>query len=162
MKKFLLSLAVALLACVGAHAQSVYTTNYTGNGTIVLLSFPANIQSITVAGTSAGAVTATLRDNSTGTITFTNAAYTSAQTYATNITSIITNSTGSLQTNTFSGYFTTTLSVAANTNNLPILGAYSAGASASTTYTANFNTVRGLIATMSTNATVTVVYRRLN
>lgn len=160
MKKLFLSLLVALGA-FGAQAQSTYSASLSA-GTSLCLAFPVQISSITVAGTSAGATTVTLYDNSAASLTYTNAAYTSAITYATNITSIITNSAGNLQTNTFSGYYTTTATTAANTNTLPALGVYSAAASSvSGPYTVNFNTVRGLVVSASTNAVVTVNYRRL-
>ena len=153
---------VALLACaLTAQAQTTFSTNLSA-GTSLVFSYPVAISSVTIAGTSAGATTVALLDNSAAVSTYTNAAYTSAITYATNITSTITNSAGNLQTNTFSGYFTTTATTAANTNTFPSIATYTAGASlVAGPYTVGFNTVRGLAVTASTNATLTITYRRL-
>jgi len=160
MKKLLLS-AIIVLAAICAQAQTTFSTNLSA-GTSLCLAFPAQISSITVGGTASGATTVTLFDNSAASSTYTNASYTTTTSYATNITSTITNSAGNLQTNTFSGIFTTTATVAANTNTWPSLAVYSAGASSiSGPYSVNLNTVRGLAVTASTNATLTVVYRRL-
>jgi len=162
MKKFLLTVAAVFVALASQAQQfSTFSTNLSA-GTSLCLAFPVNISSITVGGTSAGATTVTLFDNSAASATYTNAAYTSAITYATNITSIITNSAGNLQTNTFTGYITTTATTAANTNTFPSLAVYSAGASSiAGPYTVNINTLRGVAVTASTNATLTINYRRL-
>lgn len=160
MKKLILSLFVVLTA-FAASAQSTFSTNLSA-GTSLCLAFPAQISSITVSGTSSGATTVTLFDNSAASSTYTNAAYTSAISYATNVTSIITNSAGNLQTNTFAGIYTTTATTAANTNTFPSLAVYSAAASTvSGPFTVNLSTVRGLAVTASTNAVLTVNYRRL-
>jgi len=164
MKKLLKSLIAVGLLCVSmsVNAQTTFSTNLSA-GTSLCLAFPLQISSITVAGTSAGATTVTLFDNSAASSTYTNATYTTTTSYTTNMTSTITNSAGNLQTNTFVGVFTTTASVAANTNTWPSLAVYSAGASSvSGPFTVNLNTVRGLAVTASTNATLTVNYRRLN
>ena len=162
MKKLFIALFVSVIASLSARAQTTFSTNLSA-GTSLCLAFPAHISSITVAGTSSGATTVTLFDNSAASSTYTNAAYTSALSYATNMTSIITNSAGNLQTNTFAGVFTTTTTTAANTNTFPSLAVYSAAASSvSGPFTVNLNTVRGLAVTASTNATLTVNYRRLN
>lgn len=160
--KFVSIAALSLLLGLSANAQSTFSTNVTAGGTGVLFTYPVQITSVTVVGASVGPTTVKLYDNTTASTTYTNAAYTSATTYATNITSVITNSLGNLQTNTFTGYFTTTQSNAAATNTLPLLGTFSAGTSASTTSSVNIQTVRGLIANYTTNATLTVTYRRLN
>jgi hypothetical protein len=162
MKK-LVVLGLLVLSCVAAQAQTptTFTTNLSA-GTSLVLAFPVNLTSVTVVGTASGATTVSLYDNNAATLTFTNAAYTSAITYATNITSIITNSLGALQTNTFTGYYTTTATTAANTNNLPTVGVFSAGTSASVTTTVNLNTTRGIAVSASTNATLSLTYRRLN
>tara|TARA_R110000868_G_scaffold1366_3_gene10438 strand:+ start:1343 stop:1846 length:504 start_codon:yes stop_codon:yes gene_type:complete len=159
--KSLITAAALLASALLAQAQSVYSGSLSA-GTTLLFAYPVAISSVSVAGTAAGATTVTLFDNSTTATTYTNAAYTTALTYATNITSIITNSAGNQQTNTFTGYYTTTATTAANTNTFPSVAAYTAGASlVNGPNVVGFNTVRGLAVTATTNATITVTYRRL-
>ena len=162
MKKSLILLAALVLAALNAVAQSTTFSTNLSAGTSLVLSVPAQISSITVGGTSSGATTVSLFDNNANVATYTNAAYTTTISYPTNMTSVITNSTGALQTNTYTGVFTTTTTTAANTNTFPNLGVYSAAASTIVgPFNVSFNTVRGLAVTASTNATLTVVYRPL-
>lgn len=162
MKKFLLSLAIAILAFSAQAQSSTYSANLSA-GTTLAFSYPVHISSITVSGTSAGATTVTLYDNSAASTTYTNAAYTSVNRYSTNITSVITNTAGNLQTNTYTGYVTTTTTTAAATNTFPVVAAFTAGASlVNGPNTVDFNTLRGLVLSASTNATIEITYRRLN
>ena len=166
MKKLLFNVLVCvglLLACADAKAQSQTYSASLSAGTTAIFTYPVNISKITVAGTGVGATTATFFDNSTTTTTYTNAAYTSMITYPTNITSVITNSQGSLQTNIYSGCYTTTSTVAAGTNTFPTVAAYSSPSTGiNGPNVVNYNTVRGLAVTVTTNATVTIEYRKLS
>jgi len=166
MKKLLFNVLVCvglLLAVNSAKAQSSTYSGALSAGYTTVFTYPVNISKITVAGTGVGATTATFYDNSVTNYTYTNASYTTMITYPTNITSIITNSQGSLQTNTYSGYFTTTSTVAAGTNNFPTVAAYTSPSTGiNGPNIVSYNTVRGLSVNLTTNATVTIEYRKLS
>ncbi|NBR87904.1 MAG: hypothetical protein EBS84_20245 [Proteobacteria bacterium] len=166
MKKLFVNVLVCvglLLAAASAKAQSLTYSGSLSAGTTAIFTYPVNISKITVAGAGVGATTATFFDNSTTTTTYTNAAYTSMTSYPTNITSIITNSAGNLQTNIYSGVFTTTTTVAANTNTFPTVAAYTAPSTGiNGPNLVSMNTVRGLAVTVTTNAIVTIEYKKLS
>lgn len=159
--KQLFILALLICSALVSKAQSTWSTNVTSGGTALVFNYPVSISRVTVSG-GAVATTANLYDNSTASLTYTNAAYTTSTTYTTNITSITTNILGQLNTNVYSGLVTSSVSVSANTNNLPVFLSVSAGANQSASVVGPYNTVRGLVIDYSTNASVTVVYRRLN
>lgn len=166
MKKLLLNVLVCVGLLVVAASAKAQSSTYSGSlsaGYTTVFTYPVNISKITVAGTGVGATTATFYDNSVTNYTYTNAAYTTTTTFPTNITSIITNSQGSLQTNIYSGYYTTTSTTAAGTNNYPTVAAYSSPSTGiNGPNSVNYNTIRGLSVNLTTNATVTIEYKKLS
>lgn len=159
MKKLFASITALLLASAtyAAEVSSAVTmadTWITGGGK-------------TVSGlrlTSTNNITVSLYDSFTNIVHFTNSAYTITQTYATNRVVKTTNTLGVIQTNTYPGVFTTTLSVAANTNNpLPVLLSISTAPNTTTTISGlNTAFLRGITArslgSPASNATLTVIY----
>lgn len=163
LKTPLLGLALGL-ALVFSSQAAVTNFTITANSTNIIADEGWNISSIQLisANNLISPITVNFYDSATNVITYTNAAYTNYTTFITNVTSVITNSQGFLQTNIYPGQWTEAVSVPANTNNLPVIASVAAASGSSATLTANINTVNGLVARATTaaytNLSVVVTY----
>ncbi len=145
------SLLVGAAILLGAYASSSQAaiTNflYTAGGpTNFLASTNAwYINSVTVTcGTNAGTVK--FYDNNVTNTVYTNAQYVSLLTFPTNVTQVITNSGGFLQTNIYPGQWTAFVTNAVNTNQLPIIFQASVPANGTVTFpNLQISTVLGLV-----------------
>lgn len=155
MKRYITSLFLAAATCVASAASF---SNTLTNGVVnVLLSTNANVVELTVAS-GTNALLLSLYDNNTAAVTYTNAAYVTRTTVATNYVKVFTNSLGITQTNTYPGIWTTTVTNAANTNNLPAIATFSLPANSTQTKIVNISAIKGLVANMTgiTNDTCTI------
>lgn len=165
---YILGVAAGLLVGSQSLQAGMSITNYTltaGISTNLLASTNWFISSIQVnTGTLPTGTNAIVRFydlDQTNSLTYTNAAYTNYVTVKTNVTSIITNSFGDLQTNIYPGQWTTAETVVANTNAAPVIASFTLGANSASTQTRNIVTGKGLVAKVATdvtNVTVTVTY----
>lgn len=149
----IIGVCMSMVAC--KQTAQAATTNFvvTANATNIVFDQGVNISSVKlITGANTGSPSITFYDNNTNSITYTNAAYTNYTTVNTNVTSIITNSQGFLQTNIYPGQWTYASSVAANTNNLPVILSLAAPANSSTISYANLVTSKGFVARASTAA----------
>lgn len=168
MNKLIKTLLVGLIAVglnLSVQAAEVSATTST-NATYNLLSVGALASNYRITS-GADAVTVKFYDASdasssaTTAPTITNDTYTAITRYITNYTVLYTNTLGTIQTNTYSGLYNASTTVAAATNSLtPITTVV---VPANTTYepgvgTVDWNLVRGLVAIANTNATVSVTY----
>lgn len=149
---FVAVLALASLPVFGA----VAVVSPTANTPISALATDAIVTQISF--TSASAATINFYDASTAVTNKAYLAYTNRVAYTTNIVSIITNSVGFLQTNTYPGIFTTDNIVAASTRALPLVYSLSCPAGGVVTATVNINVANGLSAQASAAGTLTVNY----
>ena len=161
MKKLFAIVAALALLIVPNVEGATASGNYTSAGTNSLLSVSGSVYSIVIANTAASASTVAFVDSSDTTLTYTLAAYTNTLTYSTNITNIITTSTGVSQTNISSGIWTERQNNAASTNNRPSIVTLTVPASSTLTYSfggAGYSLRSGICVTNDTNANITVTY----
>ncbi len=163
MKKLFKSLIGLGLLVLGLNAHALQTSLVLTNGaTNVVLTAGAGISRIqVVTGTTLASGTnaiVKLYDSSTGSLVYTNAPYTTYITVTTNMSSVYTNSVGTVTTNTYPGVYT--YPTAGSTNNtLPVI--YNQAFLTGSSYTAfpNLVTYRGLSATVwTTNVTLIIDY----
>lgn len=153
-------MAALLLGSLAANAAT-FSLTLTNNATNVLSTARWNISEIKVTTGASPNTNALVNfyDNNVADITFTNAAWTSRTTVSTNLTNIVTSSTGILITNIYPGQVTTTITNAASTNALPIISAFSVNQNSVETRSTSIATVKGLVATCNTtNVVVTITY----
>jgi hypothetical protein len=161
MKKLLLSLFAVVALGVANIEGATATGNYTTAGTNSLLSVSGSVLSLVIANSAASASTVTVFDSADTTLVATLSAYTNTVTYSTNITDIITTSTGLSQTNVYAGVFTQVTTNAASTPARRIVGTWVVPATDTLTITFGGNGYSlglGLCVTNSTNANITATY----
>jgi len=116
MKSLLIQTLLGLLLTASLRAGEVAYT--VGTNVVQLFSTAAIIRSVTVAAGGA-LVNVNFYDNSHTNTTYVIGVYTNRTSYATNITSIITNTLGRIVTNIYVGQFTLDVATTATTNTLP-------------------------------------------
>lgn len=165
MKK-LLSVGLFLFMAVWTFAQPatlVTSSAYTNGGFKLMLTNACSVTGITLMNSSTtDQVTATFYDNDSATNTYTNAAYTAALTYSTNLTVTYTNAQGIITTNTQTGVrWTTTVAVDAASNSV-CATKYTVVVPVSSTVTASgvWDYAKGVVMNIDTNVTATLYYRR--
>jgi len=159
MKKIFSILALVGLIAFNSPAQNT-TTIVAASGTNVVLSAPYHLLSITALA--AVAQTLDFYDSGTTNLFYTNAAYVTRTSYATNVTNVIAGSattTGIPQTNIYSGIWTYSVTNAASTNTLPKIATIILGVNVPITLPVNDRLIRGLAVTTTNDATVSVTYR---
>lgn len=159
MKKLLALLALVSLLTLNSQAQNTTTIGAT-SGTNVVLSAPYHLLSITALASVAQ--TLDFYDSGTTNLFYTNAAYITRSSYATNITNIIAGTattTGIPQTNIYSGIWTYSVTNAASTNRFPIIATIILGANVPITMAVDDRLIRGLAVTTTNSAVVNVTYR---
>lgn len=161
MKKLLLVIACAALAVLNVEGATA-TGNYTSAGTNSLLSVGGTATSVTIANSAASASTVAFINAPSTSLTYTLAAYTNTVQYTTNITNIITTTTGLSQTNISENVLVIERqNNAASTNNYTTLLTLTVPASQTLTYTFGGNGQafsQGILVTNSTNANITFTY----
>jgi hypothetical protein len=129
MKNTFIKLLIAVSLLVGvadkskaASATLLVTTNYITNMLSLSNSYLVNNMNIGAAGT--GIATIKFYDNNLVTNGITALAYTNVTYITTNITNFITNSGGFVQSNIYTGLYTSSNLVAAGSLELPVIAAY--------------------------------------
>lgn len=162
MKRFFTGIALSLALLINSYAAELTSTLTFGTNWITT-------GGKTVTGlrlVSTNTMVVSLYDGNTNRNTYTNAAYTTRQTYSTNMVSTTTNSLGVIQSITNVGVFSTSLSVAQNTAApLPVLLSVTCSPNVVTEIeglAARF--IRGIVAattssTPESNAVLTVIYQ---
>ena len=163
MKKYIASLIIGLLVCVTSHAATVslYLQPSTFTNLLVGFNNPVTVSSVTVSPTN-NAVTLSLIDTPTNSLTYSNAAYTVGTSYATNYINTWTNFYGVVSSTTNIALIDTTSTVAASTNSYPVRAIVTAVASTPTRYTglsAYFGRGLWVQNNTATNAVIIVNYQ---
>ena len=161
--KFLKSLftAVALLAAVlttqAQQLQSLVTT--AANTATNLLSGAYVIDNFIAINATTNNVTLKFWDSSDNTTNIVQAAYTSYSRYATNYSTVITNESGFVYTNTFAGIYTQPTAVTTSTNAKPVIQIMLIPAGLTLNKDVRMITLRGLTAASSDVLTLLTTYR---
>jgi hypothetical protein len=161
--KFYIKKLIAIASLTGAMLFSAsaltISTNTTVTGIYHLLDGPAKVSSVQILA-GVNALTVNLFDTGGAYTNYTNSAYTTTQSYMSNIQySYISplNGTTNIQTNYY--LYTGALAVAANTNNPYPYLSFPCQASVLATYPVNYLASRGLTISTTTNCTVVITYR---
>ena len=138
--------------------------NYMTNG-FVLLTNRANVYSVSLLTTvSSGALVSLVDSAEWGSPTYgyyyTNASYVSRGGYATNIVANMVGYNGYTNWFTNTGYFTYSITNAANTNVLPKLATYALQPNTVTTFPADIIFEKGISALVSTNVSIILYYNQ--
>lgn len=160
MKKYFILLGLALFGAE-LQAQSLFKfQSLTGGTPVSVFTNRVALRSITLTASTANNTTLKLYDLSDTNYTVISPAYTDSLSYTTNITSVVTNAlTGFIQTNIFSGTFTTTQSVSAATNEFTRMLEFIVPASSQRTIQWDSQAVRGITALSDYNAILELEYR---
>lgn len=156
MKKYL-SLIAGLLLTV--NIQAADKTQALDPGANSILTAPAYITLVSVAAGNVGTVTVNLYDLATAATNLITGEYTTRTSYTTNWVSSFTNTLGNVQSVTNSGYWTTSTTVAAATNEARKVLTFLVSPNTTVEKTVAIRNVKGLSAYASTNATISVTYR---
>jgi hypothetical protein len=161
MKKILLSLALIGSIVTGVFADNVYYTTASTLNTN-LANYPLLVNQVTISSSASTNVTVWLIDSKNSSQTYTNNVYQSITTTIGTITNIYTNFVGTIQTNTYTGMQSTTVTNAAATNNLPIVAVLSVPANTTITYTPSgfYRFMNGLLVTNLNGVTFSASYSR--
>lgn len=158
MKKLIAFLLLGL-GLVSSQAATVSATP-TAASTNSLLSSSSIIKQIVVANPSSAALTFRLIDAPSTDLTYTISSYTNFLTYTTNMSVTHVTSMGVTNTNTWTGQFSLSQTVAASTNDYASVWSYVVPAGESVTFTpiSTMYVGFGLAYTNSTNANITITY----
>lgn len=164
LKKLLLGLCISAVVFIGFKASAaessttITTSAAVTNGIATNAWFISKIVVTTPSGNSAN-LTLNFYDNGQTNIIYTNAAYTNFTTITTNYTALYTNTLGIIQTNRYVGTWQLANEVAAATNTLPVIAAFSLTPGSTETRSGlQISTVKGLTATANTNCTIIITY----
>lgn len=158
MKKFLNIILGLLLSASAVFADNTVTV-LTANTAANIYAANRIIDEIAVTATSANVTTVNFYDSATSATNYTRTAYTGYTSYATNFTTIFTNESGVLVTNSFSGVYTAPVAVAGGATVLPKLQTIIVPGSALRVKAVQLQTIRGLTAMADQNCIVEVTYR---
>jgi hypothetical protein len=153
MKKILLGLCLVAFSVQGATFSGSLTNNANS-----LLTAGAHISMITLIGGSSQ-VTVKFYDLATVATNLVTSSYSTRTSYTTNIVTSFTNTLGQIINRTNYGIFTLTSTVDAATNQAPRLAEFIVPANTMLVNEVNIQTVKGLSAFSSGDATVSVQYR---
>ena len=156
----LLSYLSSLLAGLSLLAQvQVDVTTLTANTAANIIAQGAAVQNLTATATTTNLTTIKFYDSSTTGTNIVQAAYTSTISYATNYSSVFTNESGVLVTNTFDGWYTGPLAVSASTNAKTAVFTLIVNGSSQRIRDVNLQLVRGLTAVANYGAILETSYK---
>lgn len=157
MKKFFASL-LGIFAAASVFGQSSIVRSMAAGTVSNYLSGKFIVSSIRIINSSTNTATVKFYDWATAATNIVRAAYTTPVSYSTNYSVVYTNSAGIVATNTFSGWYSANVAVAAVTNEQSRLGEFQV--SASTTRDLPFNplVVRGLTVLSDQAGSIEIVY----
>lgn len=161
MKKILLSLCLALAAFTSVNAAIISVTGTT-NGFYLISTNRASVYSVELTGTYPGVVTLYDCDSVAAPFfgtNYTNAAYTTRTTYATNYVTSFVSLQGYTNWYTNAGVWTLSSTTAANTNALPAMASFVVAGGTYAVYTTDALFSRGICATITTNISMIINYR---
>ena len=162
MKKFFLGFVACVIALLNAVAfEESFTVNVMTNNHLYFTTTASNRIITGLRFICTNTMSVSLYDSSTNLNTYTNAAYVVSQQYTTNIVRTYTNTLGFVQSVTNAGVFTTSLSISAGTQVLPVLLSVAGAPNIVTTVSGlNIRITRGLASVgTATNGTLTVISR---
>lgn len=145
-----------VLSAYGQYFTTAYTT--TANTPLTVSTNNLIIDTITVNASTANLTTAKFYDSASGTNIVT-PAYTARIGYPTNVVQVFTNESAIIITNTFKGWWSGTTSVAAATNELPVITTFIVPGSGSLSRNVRLSTIQGLTLLTDQNSVVTLQYR---
>lgn len=163
MKKYILSLLLTALSLPLFAAPQTVTVNVGSGQYSNILAASATVIQVTITATTATNTSVKLIDSPINALTYTNAAYTSTLSYATNVVSTYTNFFGTTTSITNFALVDATYSIAAAVLNCPVVLQYGAIASTSAQATGvKYNFLQGIWATntSSGSAAITIVYEK--
>lgn len=161
MKKLILSTLSALVLMVLPVFADMEVTTLTGGTPVNLLSTSKIIDNITVLATTTNVTTLKCYDSSTSTTNIVRAAYTSYASYSTNWSTVFTNESGLLVTNSFTGRYTAPTANSAITNERPKVAVLAVPGSAQLNKDVTLLLTRGLTLLSDKDCVVTVTYRNV-
>lgn len=162
MKK-LLSLALLLTLPLFAQAQRsqlMVATALAANTSSNVLAAASIIDNFVVLNSTTNIVTVNFYDSNTTATNYTQAAYTSYSTYATNFSVVFTNQTGVLVTNTFVGAYTGPTANSASTNTRPLVTSLIVPASSVLNKDVTLQVMKGLTAQPDGAVRLITTYRK--